>query len=345
MQHKSKIKSLVMALGLATPLFFSNSANAEGRLTFYCTVQNNACEKVAKTFGEKYGVETAFIHGSTGTILGKLKAEKDNPQADFWYGGTLEPHLQAADLGLLESFRPENQANIHPQFKAINDKYGEYTSVIYALVMGLGVNTEKLQKLGVSAPKTWEDLLNPKWKDELQLPDPRSSGTTFTFMATLISLYGEEKAFEFLKKLDANISQYAKSNLVVANLTRGEIAGSITFAHALITEKEKGAPVEPIIPEGKVGYALGGASIIKGARNLDNAKLFANFVLSKEIQEMPWRDFGYYQIPSVTNAEVSPKSPDLSKLQLVEYDFEKFGSAEEGKRLINKWASEVKFAK
>ncbi|WP_272725872.1 ABC transporter substrate-binding protein, partial [Escherichia coli] len=68
-------------------------------------------------------------------------------------------------------------------------------------------------KLGLPMPKTWDDLLDPKLSGEIQLPDPRSSGTTFTAMATFISLMGEEKAFEYLKKLDQNISQYPKSNL------------------------------------------------------------------------------------------------------------------------------------
>ena len=280
---------------------------------------------------------------STGTILGKLKAEKSNPQADVWYGGTIEPHFQAAELGLLEAYRPKNQANILPQFQKLmaSDK-GNYTSATYMLVLGLGVNTEKLKALGLEMPKKWEDLLNPKLAGELQIPDPRSSGTTYTIMATLISLWGEEKTFDYLKKLDANISQYPKSNLVTSNLVRGEVAESIGFTHAYITEKEKGNPIEYVIPQGKVGYALGGTSIVKNARNLDNAKLFADFVLTKEIQELPWREHHLYQLPSVIGAEISPLMPNAEKLDFVEYDFDKFGSSEEGKHLINKWVEDVK---
>jgi len=103
--------------------------------------------------------------------------------------------------------------------------------------------------------------------------------------------------------------------------------------------------VETVIPEGKTGYALGGASIIKGTRNLDNAKLFMDFVLSKEVQEIPWREFGLYQIPSNANAQASPKSVDPKTLQLLDFDFVKFGSKDEGKRLINKWLAEIKLAK
>ena len=136
-----------------------------------------------------------------------------------------------------------------------------------------------------------------------------------------------------------------KSNLVTANLSRGETVISIGFVHSYATEKEKGAPVEAVIPQGKTGYALGGASIIKGARNLDNAKLFMDYVLSKEVEEIPWREFGLYQIPTNVNAEASPKSVNPETLQLLDFDFVKFGSSEEGKRLINKWLAEIKLAK
>ncbi|MBN6077336.1 ABC transporter substrate-binding protein [Aggregatibacter actinomycetemcomitans] len=335
------------SLGLVclSPFFFAQQVQAEGRLTVYCTVQNKVCEKVTRDFGAKYHVETQFVHGGTETIFGKIKAEKDNPQADFWYGGTIEPHFQAGELGLLEAYRSPKQAEILPQFKTLMAEKGEFTSVAYMLVLGFGVNTQKLAQLGLPTPQTWEDLLKPEYKGEIQLPDPRASGTTYTIMATLIQLWGEEKAFDYLKKLNENVSQYVKSNLVTANLSRGETAISIGFVHSYATEKEKGAPVEAVIPQGKTGYALGGASIIKGARNLDNAKLFMNYVLSKEVEEIPWREFGLYQIPTNVNAEASPKSVNPKTLQLLDFDFVKFGSGEEGKRLINKWLAEIKLAK
>ncbi|QIW16143.1 hypothetical protein A4G20_07270 [Pasteurellaceae bacterium RH1A] len=339
-------KILLSALCLASPLLFSQPAQAQGRLTVYCTVQNVTCETMTKVFSQKYGVETNFVHAGTGTIFGKIKAEKDNPQADIWYGGTIEPHLQAGELGLLEPYRSPNQADILPDFKDLMDKKGDLTSVVYMLVLGFGVNTEKLKALGIEQmPQTWEDLLDPKLKGEVQLPDPRSSGTTYTIMATLIQLLGEEKAFDYLKKLDVNIPQYVKSSLVTSNLARGETAVTVGFVHAYATEKEKGAPVEAVLPQGQLGYALGGASILKGARNLDNAKLFMDWVLSPEAQEIPWRENHVYQIPTNIKAAHSPKSVDPKAMELLNFDFEKFGTSEEGKRLIEKWVAEIKAGK
>ncbi len=80
------------ALCLLPMLFYTHNAQAEGKLTIYCSVQNVTCEKVTKRFAEKYNVDAQFVRNSTGTVLGKIKAEKENPQADVWFGGTFEPH-------------------------------------------------------------------------------------------------------------------------------------------------------------------------------------------------------------------------------------------------------------
>lgn len=341
---KLKTLPILTALCFSAPLLLSATAQAQGKLTVYCSVQNTTCEKMIQAFSKKYQVETQFVRNSTGATFAKIKAEQDNPQADIWYGGTIEPHFQAGDLGLLAPYRSPKQAEIMPQFKALMDKKGEFTSIGYMLVLGFGVNTEKLKQLGVTEfPKCWNDLLNPKLKGEVQLADPQVSGTTYTVIASLIQMWGEDNAFEFLKKLDANVSQYVKSSLVSSNLARGESAVSVGFVHSYVTEKENGAPVEVILPCDGDNYSLGGISILKGARNLENAKLFMDWALSAEAQEIPWRETKVYQIPTNINAVASPNSVDPKTLtKLIDFDFERFGSHEEGKRLVDKWVKEVK---
>lgn len=340
-----KLKSVLTALSLASPLLFSTELQAEGKLTVYCSAQQTTCEKMVQRFGEKYQVDTQFVRNSTGSTLSKIKAEVNNPQADVWFGGTIEHHYQAADLGLLTAYRSPKQQETMPQFKKLLDKKGEFTSIAYMLVLGFGVNTEKFAELGIPKneyPKCWTDLLDPRLKGYVQLADPRISGTSYTVIATLIELWGEEKAFEFLKKLDANVSQYVKSAQVTTNLARGESAVSVGFVHSYATEKENNAPVEAILPCEGDSYSLGGISILKNARNLDNAKLFVDWALDKEAQEIPWRETGVYQIPTNIHAEASEKSVDPKKLKLIDIDFERFGSSEEGKRLTDKWEQEIK---
>lgn len=347
MKHNTKkfrLKKVVSLLGACSAFIgFANNAQAEGKLTIYCSAQNATCERITQTFAKKFNVDAKFVRNSTGATLSKIKAEKNNPQADVWYGGTIEPHFQAADLGLFEKYRSPMQAETLPQFQSLLAKKGDYTSIIYMLVLGFGVNTESFAKLGITEyPRCWKDLTDEKFKGHIQLPDPQLSGTTYTMIATLIELWGEEKAFEFLKQLDENISHYVKSAQVTSNLARGESALSVGFVHSYATEKENGAPLEAILPCEGDSYSLGGASIIKNARNLDNAKLFIDWALSAEAQEIPWREVGVYQIPTNAYAQAAPQSVDPKKLKLIEIDYDRFGSSEEGKRLVDRWLKEIK---
>ena len=224
-----------------------------------------------------------------------------------------------------------------PQFKKLMDERGDYTSIIYLMEVAIGVNTEKLKQLNIPEPKCFADLLKPEFKNQIQYADPRVSGTGYSFLTTLVQLWGEEKAFDYLKKLNANVAQYSKSGLATGNLSTGEVSVDVSFMHSYVREKDKGAPVKGILPCEGVGYTLGAVSIIKGARNLENAKHFVDFVLDAEAQEIPWRESDSYQIPTNIHAKASPKASDPTKLKLLDIDFIRFGADAESKRLIERW--------
>ena len=161
-----------------------------------------------------------------------------------------------------------------------------------------------------------------------------------------MQLWGEEEAFKFLKELNKNVSQYTKSgNTAPRNTARGEAAIGIGFLHEHSIEKEKGAPVELIVPCEGTGYEIGGVSIIKGARNPENAKLFVDWALSKEAQELSWKKGETHQILTNSEAEMSPYSLDFKSVNLINYDFDKYGASNLRKRLIKRWVDEVKLGK
>lgn len=115
----SHIKHYALSLVIASGFSFSSlpALSSEGRLTVYCSVQNSTCEKVTKAFSEKYNIDTKYVRQSTGTILGKIKAEKSNPQADVWYGGTIEPHIQAAGENLWKNTVHQSKARFSLSLK------------------------------------------------------------------------------------------------------------------------------------------------------------------------------------------------------------------------------------
>ena len=338
----SRIALAISGLVLSGAVF----AAAESRLVVYCSAQNTMCEQEVLAFEQKHKIKTNSIRGSTGSIFARIEAEKANPQGDVWYGGTLDPHSQAGEMGLLEAYKSPNLQYIPDALKDPAKVKGNYSSAIYLGILGFGVNTERLQKLNLPVPKCWKDLTDPKYKNEIQAADPQSSGTAYTQIATFVQLWGEEEAFKFLKELNKNVSQYTKSgNTATRNTARGEAAIGIGFLHEHSIEKEKGAPVELIVPCEGTGYEIGGVSIIKGARNPENAKLFVDWALSKEAQELSWKKGETHQILTNSEAELSPYSLDFKSVNLINYDFDKYGASDLRKRLIKRWVDEVKLGK
>ncbi|MCG9625476.1 ABC transporter substrate-binding protein [Vibrio mediterranei] len=336
--HRSLLAVCILGSMLAAP-----QVMAKGRLVVYCSATNAMCEAETKAFSEKFDVKTSFVRNGSGSTLAKIEAEKKNPRADVWYGGTLDPQSQAGEMDLLHAYQSPQLENIMEDFKDPAKRKGNYSSAVYMGILGFGVNTKRLEEKGLPIPRCWSDLTKPEYKDEIQIADPQSSGTAYTALATFIQLWDEDKAFDYFQSLDKNISQYTKSGVTPSrNSARGEIAIGIGFLHDYSLEQSKGAPLELISPCEGTGYEIGGVSIIKGARNLDNAKKFVDFVMSKEGQELAWKKGKSFQILTNTKAEQSPNALDPKQLKLISYDMDKYGSSAERKRLINKWVNQVK---
>jgi iron(III) transport system substrate-binding protein len=141
--------------------------------------------------------------------------------------------------------------------------------------------------------------------------------------------------------MHANVNQYTKSGSApIKAAARGETTIGITFMHDMVTEKVQGFPIEIVSPCEGTGYEIGSMSIIKGARNLDSAKKWYDWALTAEAQALAARAQAY-QVPSNKNAVPPPEAPDLEQIELIDYDFKKFGSSEERTRLLKKWDDEV----
>ncbi|HUN11383.1 MAG TPA: ABC transporter substrate-binding protein [Rhabdaerophilum sp.] len=334
-------KALLAALA-GTALIGVNIAKADGTLVLYCSVQEEWCRPMANEFEKATGIKVAMTRKSSGETYAQIKAEASNPRGDVWWGGTGDPHLQAAEEGLTEAYESPKKPELHDwAIKQWSQSKGR-TVGIYAGALGFGFNTKQIASRGVPEPKCWSDLINPKLKDEVQVADPNSSGTSYTMLATLVQLMGEDKAFDYLKALHKNINQYTKSGAAPAKATSlGETTVGITFMHDMVTMVVNGGPVKVVAPCEGTGYEIGSMSIIKGARNMENAKKFYDWALTPEAQKLAAAAKSY-QVPSNKNVVPPPQSPKLADIKLIDYDFAKYGSSAERKRLLSKWDNEVK---
>jgi iron(III) transport system substrate-binding protein len=320
---------------------FAEPASAQGVVNVYCSVQVEWCTLAANEFQKATGIKVSMTQKGSGETIAQLKAEAQNPKGDLWFGGTGDPHLQAAEEGLTETYKSPRLADLHPWAIKQNVDSGGKTVGIYAGALGFGFNTELLGKKNAKGPACWVDLLKPEFKGEIQMANPNSSGTAYVAIATLVQLMGEEKAFEHLKKMHANVNAYTRSGTApMKAVARGETAVSISFVHDGVTEALAGFPVKTATPCEGTGYEIGSMSIVKGARNLANAKKFYDWALSPDAQKLG-AQAKQFQVPSNMSAALPPEAPKFAEMKLIDYDFAKYGKSTERKRLIARWDNEV----
>ena len=335
------MKARLLAAVAAAAASFAGGSAAQGTLNVICSVQIEWCQAMATEFQKASGVKMAMVQKGSGEALAQIAAEAANPRTDVWFGGTGDPHLQAAERGLTQEYTSANLKQLHPWAQAQHKQSGGKTVGVYMGALGFGYNTEALARRKVAAPACWSDLLKPEFKGEIQVANPASSGTAYTAIATLVQVMGEEKAFQYLKALHPNVSQYTKSGTApVKNVARGEATVSISFIHDAVTEAVGGFPVKAATPCEGTGYEVGSMSIVKGAKNLEAAKKFYDWALTAPAQELGGT-MKQYQLPSSRSAKNNPLAPDFSKVKLIDYDAAKYGASAERKRLIDRWEREV----
>lgn len=329
------------ATALAALLTSLPAAAQQEQVNVICSVQADWCNMIQTVFQKSTGIKVNMSLKGSGEALAQIIAEKANPKTDVWFGGTGDPHLQAAELNLTIPYKSASLPQLHQWAQQQAQQSGWKTVGIYSGPLGFGYNTELLAKKKMAVPKSWADLLKPEYKGEIQVANPASSGTAYTMIATLVQLMGEDKAFDYMKALHKNIGQYTRSGTgPIKAVARGETAVSISFVHDGPGEAMQGFPVATITPSEGTGAEIGSMSIIKGARNMEAAKKFYEWALTAQAQQ-----FGaaakQFQLPSNKATPIDPHVPDFKSIKFINYDYAKYGASAERKRLIAKWEKEV----
>jgi len=336
-----KISFFVSSAMLSIGTLLAMPAVAADKLTYYCSAQPDWCELMAAGFEEETGIKVNMTRKSSGETMAQIKAEASNPKGDVWWGGTGDPHLQAAEEGLTEAYESPMRGELHDWAIAQAESGGNATIGIYSGALGYGYNEEVLMANNLPVPSCWKDLIKPEYKGHVQMANPNSSGTAYTTLATIVQLFGEEEGFEFMKALHKNINQYTKSGSApIKAAARGENTIGIVFMHDAVKQAATGFPIKVVAPCEGTGYEIGGMSLIKDSRNPESAKKFYDWALTADVQSRSL-EVKAFQVMSNKSAESSPQAPDLSKLTLIDYDFKKYGSKAERSRLLKKWDDEV----
>ena len=298
------------------------SAQAEGELTVYGSCEEEYLSAACQNFQKMYNIKVSFQRLSTSEVYTKISEEAGNPSGDVWFGGTTDPYNEAVNDGLLEAYDAANAVNLLSEnYKdPDNNWFG-----IYKGILGFMVNTEELDRLGLEAPKTWDDLIKPEYEGLIMLSNPNTAGTAKLVINTMVQMKGHDEAMEYFKALDKNVSQYTKSGSGPSKMVGpGECVIGIGFLHDGIYQILQGYDnIQLVIPEDGTSFEVGATAIFKGAKHPNAAKLWIEYALSPDCVDIA-KENGSYQFLVLSNA-TQPEEATAFGLDMnntIDYDFE-----------------------
>ncbi len=248
---------------------------------------NNA--KIAKFIKDKTGITVNQTFQSFGEIEARVKAEAPNFNADLIIGCGSSTGFMAKKNGWSIPY-------VSPAWKGVPDVFVDpqgnwYNFSNFSFVL-VG-NKDRLAKAGYKMPESWKDLLDPKWKGEIIMPSPLSSGTANQMRFSFLALYGDIEGWKFIEALDKNIAYYTRSGNAPTDLVgRGEFMLGLTSDENVKKRLDDGYPLIWTIPKEGTGYDGTFALILKGTKNLDTCKKVIDLLGGQEFSNL-MADIGY----------------------------------------------------
>ena len=298
--------------------------------TLSVMVAYGGADATFEKFTEETGIKVEFLSMSTGKALAKLQAEDGKTEADIWFGGGVDSYLNARDLGYLEPYKSPEVSAINPQYC---DEDGHFSGL--ALVpAGWIVNDDILEEKGLEAPKTWEDLADPKYKGEVIMADPAISGTNYAIVSGLIQALGEEKAWDYFERLNENIDFFAQGGgEPLEKVAAGEFAIGVVAITGGTYAVGETSPTSVVYPEDMIPWTPAPIAIFKNTKNLEAAKVFVDWYLSQHGQEI-LREADA-RIMARDDVDAPDLMKELDKSKLIDFDLERMGSERDS--ILERW--------
>lgn len=241
-------------------------------------------------------VEVESLDMGSREVLERLRAERNRPQADLWWGAAHTTFQTAADEGLLAPYRPTWANQVANEARDAQDRwYGTYETpevIVY--------NREAVQP--TDAPRDWDDMLDPKWRDKVLIRNPNPSDSMRAIFGAMIwRSYRETNSpaggYEWLRRLDANVHEYtADGTLLMQKLARREGLVSLwNMPDVRLFAEQKQLPLAYVIPASGTPVITDGIAIVSGAPHEEEARRFYEFVTTPESLTHTART--YYRIP------------------------------------------------
>ncbi len=283
-----KFLSIIAVLGIVLSLVACTSApeepteEATDKLVIYTPNSEGIINAVIPLFEQKYGVEVELIQAGTGELMTRLQSEVSAPYADVMFGGSKSQF--AANPDIFQEYVSENDQYV---LEAYRNTSGYMTSYVLDGSV-LIVNTDLIGDIELNG---YADLLNPELKGKIATADPSASSSAFAQLTNALLAMGgyeSEESWEYVKALveqwDGKIA--SGSSAVYKSVAAGEMVVGLSYEDPCATLVKDGANVKIVYPEEGAVYLPATMAVVKGAQNIVNAKLFIDFVISEEVQNI-----------------------------------------------------------
>ncbi|WP_314584873.1 extracellular solute-binding protein [Paenibacillus terrigena] len=260
----------------------SGKSEASKSLVVYTAAATDVMNVVIPEFEAKTGIKVEVVTAGTGELLKRIEAEKDNPLGDVEWGGTVPVVVPKQQL-----FEPYTSKNDSAMIDTAKNTEGTITRN-NIIPMVLLVNKNLIGDIKIEG---YADLLNPKLKGKIAFPDPAKSSTGLTHLANILQTIGaedENKGWDYVESLIKNLDGklISSSSAVPKGVADGEYVVGITHEEMASAAVRQGSPVEIVYMNEGVIVSPGTVQIIKGAKNMENAKKFVDFITSKDLQTL-----------------------------------------------------------
>lgn len=331
-----KVLKLILALSL---LLFVACGKEESKITksnevtVYSSHPSELLTTITDNFSEKTGIKVNVVAAGTGEILKRIQAESENPLGDVIWGGGAESLNSFKEY--FAPYKTSSHDRIDPLFRDPQDKWFGFA----LLPMVIIYNTDLVA--GDDIPTSWADTINPKWKGKVAMASPVKSGSSYTITATILTAFGKDNGvgYDFLKKFIANLDGkiLGSSSGVPKGVVDKEYSIGLAHEKGAIKYKNAGGHLGIVYPSEGTSAVPDAAALIKGAKNEENAKLFLDYIVSKDVQKTLATDF---KIRGVRDDVAAPEGLlPLSEIKLVEYDFA--WASDDKKEIITRWKNIV----
>ncbi|WP_299811714.1 ABC transporter substrate-binding protein [uncultured Roseibium sp.] len=326
------MKNTVLAGVLAALL---PTAALAGEITVYTAYEEDEAAAFLELAKQAMpDIEVNMLRLSTGDLAARIIAEKGNPQHDVIWGFAASTIVNPEIADTLEAYAANGVDAIPAAFRDGDNMWFAVTGYMAAFC----VNTERVEKLGLDVPKSWADLVDPKYKGEVVMPNPASSGTGYIQVSSILQMKGEDEGWSFLDQLDGNIAQYIKSGSKPCNAAAaGEYAVGASFDMRAIKNIEEGFPMVMVIPAEGAGNELEANALVASSKNKEDARRFLDWTLTPEAVNAYYDWKAIVTVPggSLPERFRSAGMPEDTNSILYPTDFQAAGKDRD--RIISEW--------